>query len=98
MPDRRRRMINQHPRPRKSHHPTDLLPHLRLITVCLTVLTARLFLPIPAMVQPEKRIVHQLPAAVAQLLIMFRLPAIQPYHHLHGLLFIFDFSHLQSFY
>lgn len=86
------RMIQDHSRPRPTHHRLYSLLHRRSVAMDGTHLTGRLRLPITAAIQPPLCVIQQLLTTRAERMIALFPPAIQTYHLLHyTLLFLYAF-------
>lgn len=67
MPERRYRMVKQHPGPGPAHDNLDTFLHLPPIAMQRTVLTGRLVGPEPASIEPQTGILQHLAACRTQL-------------------------------
>lgn len=90
MPERRYRMVKQHPRPGPAHDNLDTFLHLPPIAMQRTVLTGRLVGPEPASIEPQTGILQHLAACRTQLRMPLLFPTIQPDHLLDDPLFPID--------
>lgn len=92
MPYRQHRMIQKHPRSGKPHDHSNLLPHLRLIAMHLTVCTECFLFHKWTFLASESGIIRKFLTGRTHLscrfvIFLMILPAVQPDHLFHDILF-----------
>lgn len=88
MTNRSHRVIQQHSRPRKTHHLAYSLSHCRAITMCLTLRAECLLGHMRTTICSLLGISHQRPTLLTQLSTAVHLTTIECYHIAHYASFV----------